>query len=114
KDSKIGRYHSWAVSKEDVPECLHVTALDPDGVIMAMRHATYDVRSVQFHPESVLSSNGKKLIANWLAYKLSLGNRCLVGRCKNKICADAKWLTRHIVLSGGTLKKGTVPIIRIP
>lgn len=67
KDSKIGRYHSWAVTKENLPTCLQVTAVDSDGVIMALRHNEYDVRSVQFHPESVLTTNGKKLIANWLS-----------------------------------------------
>lgn len=66
KDSKIGRYHSWAVTKETLPTCLHVTALDPDGVIMALKHEEYDVRGMQFHPESVLTTNGKKLIENWL------------------------------------------------
>ncbi|PRD51360.1 anthranilate synthase component II [Sphingobacterium gobiense] len=67
KDSRIGRYHSWAVSKDSLPACLHVTAVDADGVIMALRHREYDVRGVQFHPESVLTTNGKKLIANWLS-----------------------------------------------
>jgi len=67
KDSKIGRYHSWAVSKENIPSCLRVTARDPDGVIMALRHTAYDVCSVQFHPESVLTTNGKKLMENWLS-----------------------------------------------
>lgn len=66
KDSKIGRYHSWAVSKENLPTSLQVTAIDSDGVIMALRHKEYDVCSVQFHPESVLTTNGKKLIENWL------------------------------------------------
>ena len=65
-DSKIGRYHSWAVAKETLPDCLEVTALDPDGVIMALRHKEYDVRAMQFHPESVLTTNGKKLMENWL------------------------------------------------
>jgi len=66
KDSKIGRYHSWAVSKENIPSCLRVTAQDPDGVIMALRHTEYDVCSVQFHPESILTTNGKKLMENWI------------------------------------------------
>lgn len=66
RDSKIGRYHSWAVDKETLPEVLKITALDPDGVVMALSHRDYDVRSMQFHPESVLTDNGKKLIENWL------------------------------------------------
>lgn len=66
KDSKVGRYHSWAIANENMPACLHVTAVDANGVIMALRHTEYDVRSVQFHPESVLTTNGKKLLENWL------------------------------------------------
>jgi len=66
RNSKIGRYHSWAVEKSTLPTTLKITALDPDGVIMALSHTTYDVRSLQFHPESVLTDNGKKLIENWL------------------------------------------------
>lgn len=65
-DSKIGRYHSWAVAKDTLPSCLEITAEDPSGVIMALRHKEYDVRAMQFHPESVLTTNGKKLIENWL------------------------------------------------
>ncbi|WP_093364597.1 anthranilate synthase component II [Sphingobacterium wenxiniae] len=65
-DSKIGRYHSWAVEKESLPVSLKITAEDENGVIMALSHTEYDVRGVQFHPESVLTDNGKLLIANWL------------------------------------------------
>jgi len=66
KDSLIGRYHSWAVERESLPACLKVTALDNDGVIMALAHTEHDVRGMQFHPESILTTNGKKLIDNWL------------------------------------------------
>lgn len=66
KDSKIGRYHSWAVSKDTLPASLKVTAIDENGIIMALTHTEYDVRGMQFHPESVLTTNGKKLIENWL------------------------------------------------
>jgi len=62
----IGRYHSWAVDYEQFPEVLEITAVDDNGVIMALSHKTHDVRGVQFHPESVLSEHGKKMIANWL------------------------------------------------
>lgn len=65
-DSKIGRYHSWAVEKDNLPDSLTITAEDENGVIMALSHKKYDVRGVQFHPESVLTDNGKLLIANWL------------------------------------------------
>lgn len=66
RNSKIGRYHSWAVDKEALPAELKITALDSDGVIMALTHREYDVRGMQFHPESVLTDNGKKLIENWI------------------------------------------------
>ena len=61
----IGRYHSWVVSKEAFPDCLEVTA-EIDGQIMALRHKTLNVRGIQFHPESVLTPDGKKMIQNWL------------------------------------------------
>lgn len=64
---RAGRYHSWVVSKEHVPECLEVTATDSqDGEIMAIRHKEYDVKGIQFHPESVLTPKGKTIIHNWL------------------------------------------------
>lgn len=65
-DSKIGRYHSWAVEAESLPESIQITAVDENGIIMAITHKEYDVRGMQFHPESVLTDNGKLLIANWL------------------------------------------------
>jgi len=64
----IGRYHSWAVDHEGFPESLEITAVDDDGVIMALAHKEYDVKGLQFHPESVLSEYGKQIIANWLTY----------------------------------------------
>ena len=62
----VGRYHSWAVNREDLPEELKITSKDTEGVIMGLRHLNYDVRGVQFHPESVLTENGKQMIQNWL------------------------------------------------
>ncbi|KAA8477940.1 anthranilate synthase component 2 [Arcticibacter tournemirensis] len=64
---KIGRYHSWAVNQEDLPDDLKITAKDTEGVIMALRHLKYNVKGVQFHPESVLTEYGKAMIQNWLA-----------------------------------------------
>ena len=61
----IGRYHSWVVSKEDFPDCLEITA-EIDGQVMALRHKALNVRGIQFHPESVLTPDGKKMIQNWL------------------------------------------------
>ena len=63
---EAGRYHSWAVSAENFPDELEVTALDASGEIMALRHKRYDVRGVQFHPESVLTPMGPKIMQNWL------------------------------------------------
>ncbi|WP_242918768.1 anthranilate synthase component II [Pontibacter liquoris] len=60
-----GRYHSWLVEKA-LPDCLTATAVDEAGNIMALRHRDYDVRGVQFHPESVLTEHGRKIIKNWL------------------------------------------------
>ncbi|WP_443945644.1 anthranilate synthase component II [Pedobacter sp. AW1-32] len=62
----VGRYHSWVVSKENFPTCLKITARDHTSEIMALRHETYDVRGVQFHPESVLTEHGKQMMENWL------------------------------------------------
>ena len=60
------RYHSWVVSKDDFPDCLEVTADSDEGQIMALRHKTLDVRGIQFHPESVLTPDGRKMLQNWL------------------------------------------------
>ncbi|MGM9708670.1 MAG: anthranilate synthase component II [Prevotella sp.] len=62
----IGRYHSWVVSREDFPETLEVTAFSDDGNIMALRHRNYAIWGIQFHPESVLTPDGRQIIANWL------------------------------------------------
>lgn len=61
----VGRYHSWVVHK-DLPEVLEATSLDENGHIMSLRHKTYDVRAVQYHPESVLTPEGKRIIKNWI------------------------------------------------
>lgn len=63
---EAGRYHSWVVDREGLPECLEVTAVSPDGEIMAMRHCSLDVRGVQFHPESILTTQGLRIIGNWV------------------------------------------------
>jgi anthranilate synthase component II len=61
-----GRYHSWIVERATLPSCFKITAEAEDGSIMAMRHGEYDVCGVQFHPESVLTEYGQKIIENWL------------------------------------------------
>jgi len=63
---QAGRYHSLIVERETLPDCLEISAESPDGLIMAMRHKTYPVEGVQFHPESILTSAGKKLLQNFL------------------------------------------------
>ena len=66
EELEVGRYHSWIVSNEDFPEELEITAVDDNGYIMALQHKTYDVQGVQFHPESVLTPLGEKILFNWL------------------------------------------------
>ncbi|KAA9339385.1 aminodeoxychorismate/anthranilate synthase component II [Hymenobacter busanensis] len=62
----VGRYHSWAVLPSSMPACLEATAFDDAGEVMALRHRQFDVRGVQFHPESILTEHGHRLLQNWL------------------------------------------------
>ncbi len=62
----IGRYHSWIVSDTDFPNELEVTARDENNYIMALQHKSFDVQGVQFHPESILTPDGEKIMKNWL------------------------------------------------
>ena len=62
---EVGRYHSWIV-ENPLPAVLQITSIDDDGQIMSLRHRKFDVRGVQFHPESVLTPNGKQMLRNWL------------------------------------------------
>lgn len=66
---QVGRYHSWVVDRKDFPDCLEVTAVSEEGYIMALRHRTLDVRGVQFHPESVLTPEGKQMLGNWIHHQ---------------------------------------------
>ncbi len=66
KTIEVGRYHSWVVNAANLPESLIVTAIDANNQIMALRHQTFDVCAVQFHPESILTPKGKAILANWL------------------------------------------------
>ncbi len=61
-----GRYHSWIVGKENFPDCLKITMTDESGEVMALSHKTFDVKGVQFHPESVLTPLGEDILRNWL------------------------------------------------
>lgn len=62
----MGRYHSWVVSKENFPSCLEITAESDENQIMALRHREYDIHGIQFHPESILTKEGKNILQNWL------------------------------------------------
>ncbi len=65
KNIEVGRYHSWVVDT-NLPNELETTSVDENGQIMSLRHKKYDVKAVQFHPESVLTPDGKKILENWL------------------------------------------------
>jgi len=68
KTFKVGRYHSWVVDEKAMPDTLTVTAIDEaDNSVMALRHKQYDVRGVQFHPESILTEYGKEMMRNWIS-----------------------------------------------
>ena len=62
----VGRYHSWVVDKTNLPEVLVITSIDSQGAIMSLKHRELNVRGVQFHPESIMTIHGKKMIENWL------------------------------------------------
>ncbi len=63
---EVGRYHSWIVQQDELPDCFQITSYDTDGFIMSMKHKEFDVEGVQFHPESVLTPLGEKILENWL------------------------------------------------
>ena len=67
-DITVGRYHSWVVSKDNLPDCLEITSVSDEGQIMALRHRDLTIRGIQFHPESVLTPDGRKIIQNWLSH----------------------------------------------
>ncbi len=64
----VGRYHSWVVDAKGFPADLEITAVSGEGQVMALRHKTFDIRGIQFHPESVLTPDGKQMIKNWLEH----------------------------------------------
>lgn len=65
KEIEVGRYHSWVVNP-DLPDSLEATSFDANGQVMSLRHKVYDVKGVQYHPESVLTPNGKQILKNWI------------------------------------------------
>ncbi len=72
---EVGRYHSWIVSNDGLPDELEVTARDQNNYIMALRHKQYDVQGVQFHPESVLTPDGEQIMRNWLSSSTGIMNK---------------------------------------
>ncbi len=63
---EVGRYHSWAINPTNLPEVLEVTSVSENGEIMSIRHKNFNVKGVQFHPESILTPSGKTILANWI------------------------------------------------
>jgi anthranilate synthase component 2 len=68
KQINVGLYHSWVVNKDNLPRCLEITSINEDGFISSFKHKELDVRGVQFHPESILTDNGLKMIENWVRF----------------------------------------------
>ncbi|HEX7411533.1 MAG TPA: aminodeoxychorismate/anthranilate synthase component II [Bacteroidales bacterium] len=68
-DFEAGLYHSWAAEKEFIPQCLKITAISNDDIVMAVSHKQFDIKGVQFHPESYMTAFGPQLLANWLHAK---------------------------------------------
>ncbi|UUC44233.1 anthranilate synthase component II [Flavobacterium cerinum] len=66
KNIEVGRYHSWVINPENFPTELEITSVDDSGQIMSLRHKTFDVKGVQYHPESVLTPEGKTILKNWI------------------------------------------------
>jgi len=65
-DIDVGLYHSWAVDAKDLPDCFNVTSSDTESVIMSIRHNKYNLRGVQYHPESIITTKGLKILSNWM------------------------------------------------
>ncbi len=64
---QVGRYHSWVINKDDFPEVLEITSLSENGDIMSIRHKLFNLKGIQFHPESILTPQGKTILSNWLS-----------------------------------------------
>jgi len=70
REISVGRYHSWVVDAGSLPPCLEVTALSEEGQVMALRHREFDLHGIQFHPESVLTPDGARMVENWLKHQI--------------------------------------------
>lgn len=67
KTIEVGRYHSWVIDPNHCPDCLLVTAESPDGAIMSVKHETLPIFGVQYHPESIMTPQGKDILSNFLS-----------------------------------------------
>lgn len=65
---EVGRYHSWVVDAPSLPDCLEATTLSDEQLVMSLRHKQFDIRGIQFHPESVLTPLGRDIMRNWLQH----------------------------------------------
>jgi anthranilate synthase component II len=74
---KVGRYHSWVVDTQQFPTCLLISAVDKEGLVMALRHEHLPIWGVQFHPESILTPSGQTLVNNFLSFVASIKHRVL-------------------------------------
>jgi anthranilate synthase component 2 len=63
---QVGHYHSWVIDEKTLPNCFEVTSKNEDGMIMSIKHKEYDLKGVQFHPESILTQHGLLMIKNWI------------------------------------------------
>lgn len=68
KQIEVGRYHSWVINPDNFPEILEVTSTDNYGQIMSLRHRIFNIRAMQFHPESILTTDGKQILKNWIEF----------------------------------------------
>ncbi len=82
------RYHSLTILPETLPETLQVTAQTRSGIIMGIRHTELPIHGVQFHPESILTEGGHRMLANWLGFCGTAPDEALVRRLENEV-ADA-------------------------
>lgn len=64
---ETGRYHSWVIDPDSMPATLRITAIDEQNLVMAVRHETYNIRGVQFHPESIMTATGRQILSNWIS-----------------------------------------------
>lgn len=80
KEFEAGRYHSWLVSSNDLPESLVITSVDEEGRIMSLSHKSFDIHGVQFHPESIMTPKGKQILLNFLNHAFK--------RCKDEGAAE--------------------------